>query len=74
VRLAGQAAVRRVGRDHTGAPPPPLPGSWRARSPDDTVLDGRTITLDGQRLLNFGSCSYLGLELARACAKRSVRP
>jgi 7-keto-8-aminopelargonate synthetase-like enzyme len=33
------------------------------RTPDDTPLDGRTITMDGQSLLNFGSCSYLGLEL-----------
>lgn len=30
---------------------------------DDESLDGRTITLDGRRLRNFGSCSYLGLEL-----------
>lgn len=30
---------------------------------EDASLDGRTITLGGQRLLNFGSCSYLGLEL-----------
>lgn len=30
---------------------------------DDVVYDGRYVQLDGQRLLNFGSCSYLGLEL-----------
>ncbi|SDQ87826.1 GNAT family N-acetyltransferase [Quadrisphaera sp. DSM 44207] len=29
---------------------------------EDDVLDGRTITLQGRRLVNFGSCSYLGLE------------
>ena len=29
---------------------------------EDAHLDGRTITLDGRRLVNFGSCSYLGLE------------
>jgi 7-keto-8-aminopelargonate synthetase-like enzyme len=29
---------------------------------EDSSLDGRTITLGGRRLVNFGSCSYLGLE------------
>lgn len=29
---------------------------------EDERLDGRTITLEGRRLVNFGSCSYLGLE------------
>ena len=34
------------------------------RTPDDDApLDGRTISLGGQPKLNFGSCSYLGLEL-----------
>ncbi len=30
---------------------------------DPGPLDGRTISLSGRRLINFGSCSYLGLEL-----------
>lgn len=30
---------------------------------EDEALDGRTVTLGGRKLLNFGSCSYLGLEL-----------
>jgi 7-keto-8-aminopelargonate synthetase-like enzyme len=30
---------------------------------DDAPLDGRTISLAGRPRLNFGSCSYLGLEL-----------
>ena len=29
---------------------------------ENTPLDGRLITIDGRRLVNFGSCSYLGLE------------
>jgi len=29
---------------------------------EDARLDGRQIELDGRRLVNFGSCSYLGLE------------
>jgi 7-keto-8-aminopelargonate synthetase-like enzyme len=33
------------------------------RTAGDEVLDGRTISLDGVELVNFGSCSYLGLEL-----------
>ncbi|WP_052280892.1 aminotransferase class I/II-fold pyridoxal phosphate-dependent enzyme [Nocardia vulneris] len=43
------------------------------RSAEDEELDGRTVRLDGRPRLNFGSCSYLGLELdprlrAAACA------
>nr|WP_231134844.1 aminotransferase class I/II-fold pyridoxal phosphate-dependent enzyme [Motilibacter deserti] len=30
---------------------------------EDAHLDGRTITVGGQRLVSFGSCSYLGLEV-----------
>ena len=29
---------------------------------EDAVLDGRHVTIHGQQLINFGSCSYLGLE------------
>ena len=29
---------------------------------EDDVLDGRHVTVAGRRLVNFGSCSYLGLE------------
>src|SRR5689334_19936023 len=29
---------------------------------EDDVLDGRCVTIDGRPLVNFGSCSYLGLE------------
>lgn len=30
---------------------------------EDEFYDGRIITVEGTRLINFGSCSYLGLEL-----------
>jgi 7-keto-8-aminopelargonate synthetase-like enzyme len=30
---------------------------------DDAVLDGRVIAFDGREVVNFGSCSYLGLEM-----------
>jgi 7-keto-8-aminopelargonate synthetase-like enzyme len=29
---------------------------------EDDVLDGRHLTIEGRRMINFGSCSYLGLE------------
>jgi 7-keto-8-aminopelargonate synthetase-like enzyme len=29
---------------------------------EDAALDGRHVTIDGRRMINFGSCSYLGLE------------
>jgi 7-keto-8-aminopelargonate synthetase-like enzyme len=31
-------------------------------APEDDALDGRTVTLNGRSHINFGSCSYLGLE------------
>ncbi|MFZ5890335.1 MAG: aminotransferase class I/II-fold pyridoxal phosphate-dependent enzyme [Myxococcota bacterium] len=37
-------------------------GNLLHRIAEDDRLDGRSITLDGRRLVNFGSCSYLGLE------------
>ncbi len=33
------------------------------RNVDDEALDGRVVPMDGRPLVNFGSCSYLGLEL-----------
>jgi 7-keto-8-aminopelargonate synthetase-like enzyme len=30
---------------------------------EDDRLDGRIVTVNGQKLINFGSCSYLGLEM-----------
>ncbi len=30
---------------------------------EDTALNGREVTIDGTRVVNFGSCSYLGLEV-----------
>jgi 7-keto-8-aminopelargonate synthetase-like enzyme len=30
---------------------------------EDEHLNGRTVTIDGKRVVNFGSCSYLGLEV-----------
>lgn len=33
------------------------------RTLEDEHLDGRTLTLGGRPLINFGSCSYLGLEM-----------
>jgi 7-keto-8-aminopelargonate synthetase-like enzyme len=39
---------------------------------EDEVLDGRHVTVHGRRLVNFGSCSYLGLE-TDARMKAAVR-
>jgi len=33
------------------------------RTAEDSSLDGRTVRLEGRPRINFGSCSYLGLEL-----------
>jgi 7-keto-8-aminopelargonate synthetase-like enzyme len=30
---------------------------------EDEFYDGRSITINGSKLINFGSCSYLGLEV-----------
>ena len=30
---------------------------------EDDALDGRHLTIHGRRMVNFGSCSYLGLEM-----------
>jgi 7-keto-8-aminopelargonate synthetase-like enzyme len=32
-------------------------------SVEDDVLNGREVTIDGKRVVSFGSCSYLGLEV-----------
>ena len=32
------------------------------RTAEDEHFDGRTLCLDGEQVLNFASCSYLGLE------------
>jgi 7-keto-8-aminopelargonate synthetase-like enzyme len=32
-------------------------------SVEDNTLNGRTVTIDGKEVVNFGSCSYLGLEV-----------
>lgn len=39
---------------------------------EDEVLDGRIVTVAGRRLINFGSCSYLGLE-THAALRAGVR-
>lgn len=32
-------------------------------STEDATMNGRTVIIDGQERINFGSCSYLGLEM-----------
>lgn len=32
-------------------------------SVEDKQLDGRSVTIEGKKVINFGSCSYLGLEV-----------
>jgi len=32
------------------------------QSPEDEAFDGRSVTIRGQEMVNFSSCSYLGLE------------
>ena len=36
---------------------------WVLRTVDSGTLDGRVIHLEGRPLINFGLCSYLGLEM-----------
>ena len=39
---------------------------------EDHELDGRVITIDGKKAVNFGSCSYLGLELDPRLKKGAI--
>ena len=39
---------------------------------EDERLDGRSIHIDGRELLNFASCSYLGLELDPRLKKGAI--
>src|SRR5260221_13752754 len=32
-------------------------------SVEDEILNGREVTINGRKVVNFGSCSYLGLEI-----------
>ena len=41
---------------------------------EDTTLDGRHVTIDGRRMVNFGSCSYLGLEMHPALKAGVLSP
>ncbi len=39
---------------------------------EDYSIGGRTITIQGQEVVNFGSCSYLGLELDKRLIEGSI--
>ena len=41
-------------------------------STEDDFLDGRIITINGHKVINFGSCSYLGLELNKSVIESSI--
>lgn len=41
-------------------------------STEDTALDGRTVTIRNNKVINFGSCSYLGLELNQKVIESSI--
>ncbi len=43
------------------------------RSAEDAILTGRTIRVGGRDLLQFGSCSYLGLELDERLTRAACR-
>lgn len=43
------------------------------RTAEDDSISGRTIRLDGADLLNFGSCSYLGLETDPRLKEGAIR-
>ncbi|MFN6944892.1 MAG: aminotransferase class I/II-fold pyridoxal phosphate-dependent enzyme [Cytophagaceae bacterium] len=40
---------------------------------EDEYLDGNIITIDGQKRINFGSCSYLGLELDKRLKDGAIK-
>lgn len=39
---------------------------------EDEEFDGRSITLNGRKMINFGSCSYLGLETDERIKEASI--
>jgi 7-keto-8-aminopelargonate synthetase-like enzyme len=39
---------------------------------EDTYLNGNTITIQNQKMVNFGSCSYLGLEVDERLKEASI--
>ena len=39
---------------------------------EDTELDGKYVKVDGKRMINFGSCSYLGLEMDQRLIAGSI--
>src|SRR5262245_58845997 len=43
------------------------------QSIDDVAYDGRHVEIDGRTLLNFGSCSYLGLEQRSELKQGAIR-
>ncbi len=39
---------------------------------EDEALDGRSITINGEKVVNFGSCSYMGLEVDERLKKGAI--
>ncbi len=39
---------------------------------EDEVINGRTITIKGKELINFGSCSYMGLEIDERLKEEAI--